>query len=79
MAVYLSLSKTIGKETASWACTLSAAPVAVAGLFHYNGPTLEQFVWGSLKSEVLCAGNRVFISENIYYLALGRKEAVDFD
>ena len=79
VAVYLSLSKTIGKETASWACILSAAPVAAAGFFNYNGLTLEQFVWASLKSEVLCAGNRVFISENIYYLALGRKGAVDFD
>ena len=53
--------------------------MAVAGFFSYNGLTLEQFAWAFLKSEVLCAGNRVFISENIYYLALGRKGAVDFD
>ena len=79
VAVYLSLSETIGKETASWACILSAAPVAVAGFFNYNGLTLEQFAWAFLKSEVLCAGNRVFKAENIYYKALGRKEGTDFD
>lgn len=78
-AVYLSLSETIGKETASWACILSAAPVAVAGFFNYNGLTLEQFAWAFLKSEVLCAGNRVFKAENIYYKSLGRKEDADFD
>ena len=79
VAVYLSLSETIGKEIASWAGILSAAPVAVAGFFNYNGLTLEQFAWAFLKSEVLCAGNRVFEAENIYYKALGRKEGADFD
>ena len=79
VAVYLSLSETIGKEIASWACILSAAPVAVAGFFNYNGLTLDQFAWAFLKSEVLCAGNRVFEAENIYYKALGRKEGADFD
>ena len=71
VAVYLSLSETIGKETASWACILSTAPVAVAGFFNYNGLTLEQFAWAFL--------NRVFKAENIYYKALGRKEGADFD
>ena len=79
LCALLSLSETIGKETASWACILSAAPVAVAGFFNYNGLTLEQFAWAFLKSEVLCAGNRVFKAENIYYKALGRKEGADFD
>ncbi|WP_417083204.1 PrgI family protein [Evtepia gabavorous] len=79
VAVYLSLGETIGKETASWACILSAAPMAAAGFFTYNGLTLEQFAWAFLKSEVLCAGNRVFKAENIYYKVLGRKEREDFD
>lgn len=79
VAVYLSLGETIGKETASWACILSAAPMAAAGFFTYNGLTLEQFAWAFLKSEILCAGNRVFKAENIYYKALGRKEREDFD
>ena len=79
VAVYLSLGETIGKETASWACILAAAPMAAAGLFTYNGLTLGQFAWAVLKSEILCAGNRVFKAENIYYKALGRKEREDFD
>lgn len=79
VAVYLGLGETIGKETASWACILAAAPMAAAGFFTYNGLTLEQFAWAFLKSEILCAGNRVFKAENIYYKALGRKEREDFD
>ena len=79
VAVYLSLGETIGKETASWACILAAAPMAAAGFFTYNGLTLAQFAWAFLKSEILCAGNRVFKAENIYYKALGRKEREDFD
>lgn len=79
VAVYLSLGETIGKETSSWACILAAAPMAAAGFFTYNGLTLEQFAWAFLKSEILCAGNRVFKAENIYYKALGRKEREDFD
>ena len=79
VAVYLSLGETIGKETASWACILAAAPMAAAGFFTYNGLTLEQFAWAFLKSEILCAGTRVFKAENIYYKALGRKEREDFD
>jgi len=77
--IYLSLGSTIGKETASWVCILTAAPVAVAGFFSYNGMTLEQFLWAFVKSEILCAGGRRFVSRNFYYDLLGRKEAIDFD
>ena len=76
VGIYLGLGPVLGKEAAS---ILSTAPVAVAGFFNYNGLTLEQFAWAFLKSEVLCAGNRVFKAENIYYKALGRKEGADFD
>ena len=79
VAVYLGLSGPVGQEIAGWACILSAAPVAVAGFFQYNGLTLEQFLWAVLKSQVLCAGKRVFRAENIYYKALGRREDKDFD
>lgn len=79
VAVYLGLSGPAGQEIAGWACILSAAPVAAAGFFQYNGLTLEQFVWAVLKSQVLCAGKRVFRAENIYYKALGRREDKDFD
>ena len=48
--IYLGLSGIIGKEAASWLCLLVAAPVAIAGFFHYNGMTLEQFLWAFIKS-----------------------------
>lgn len=53
--------------------------MAAAGFFSYNGMTLEQFVWAFIKSELLCAGERRFASENFHYKLLGRKEADDFD
>lgn len=77
--VYLFASQVIGKQTASWLCILAAAPVAVAGFFSYNSLTLEQFLWAVVKSEILCAGNRPFVSENFYYEALHRKGEHDFD
>ena len=79
VAAYLLLGPALGKETASWVCILAAAPVAVAGFFSYNGLTLEQFAWAFLKSEILCAEGRRFVSENFYYNMLGRKEGNDFD
>ena len=63
VAVYLGLGPILGQETASWLCVLAAAPMAVAGFFSYNGLTLEQFAWTFLKSELLCAGGRRFVSE----------------
>ena len=44
----------------------AAAPVAIAGFFHYNGMTLEQFLWAFIKSEILCAGQRRFDSVNLH-------------
>lgn len=79
VVVYLGLGPFIGKDTASWLCILAAAPVALAGFFHYNGMTLEQFAWAFLKSKILCAGNRPFVSENFHYQAIRRKGAKDFD
>lgn len=40
-----------------------------AGFFSYNGMSFEQFVWAVIKSELLFAGNRKYISENPYYEA----------
>ena len=77
--LYLGLGPVIGKETASWVCILAAAPVALAGFFHYNGMTLEQFLWAVVKSEFLFAGGRSFVSENFYYNLLRRKGGQDFD
>ncbi len=79
VGIYLGLGPMLGKETASWLCILAAAPVALAGFFHFNGMTLEQFAWVFLKSEILCAGERRFLSRNLYYEMLKRKEGQDFD
>ena len=60
-------------------CILAAAPIALAGFFNYNGMTLEQFAWAFIKSEILCAGERRFISRNFHYELLKRKGGQDFD
>lgn len=79
VVVYLTCYKTIGKETASWLCILMAVPVAVAGFFTYNGLSFEELIWAFIKSQFLCCNYRKFISENIYYNMLNRKESGDFD
>lgn len=73
VGVYLLAGAFIGKETASWLCILCATPFALAGFFSYNGMTFERFVWAVLKSQVLCAGPRVFKAENLYRKALTKK------
>lgn len=67
--IYLCLGRIIGRETASWLCIVLASPFAAAGFFSYNGMSFEQFVWVVIKSELLFAGNRKYISENPYYEA----------
>ena len=79
VVVYLTCYKTIGKETASWLCILMAVPVAVAGFFTYNGLSFEELIWAFIKSQFLCCNYRKFVSENIYYNMLNRKESGDFD
>ena len=63
VGVYFLIKHVVGPETASWACIVAAAPVAVP--------------W--LKSQILCAGPRTFQSENIYCKALTRKGVHDYD
>lgn len=65
--IYLGLGRLIGRETASWLCIILAAPFAAVGFFSYNGLTFEQFLWAFIKSELLFAGERKYISENPYY------------
>ena len=79
VSIYLLFGPVLGKEAASWVCILAAAPVALAGFFHYNGMTLEQFLWAVVKSEFLFAASRPYVSENFHYKALNRKEDADFD
>ncbi len=73
VGVYLGLGPFIGKETASWACIVAAAPLALAGFFSYNGMTFERFAWAFIKSQFLCAAPRVFRAENIYRKAMTGK------
>ena len=75
VSIYFALRNVLGRETASWACIVAAAPVAVAGFFHYNGLTFEQFVWAFIKSQFLCAAPRAFRADNIYCMALSGKGA----
>ena len=77
--VYLLLGPVIGRETASWLCIVLAAPAAMAGFFSYNGMNFEQFLWAVIKSEVLYAGERRYIGENIYYNCFNRKGRGDVD
>lgn len=77
VGVYFLLKNTAGQETASWACIVAAAPVALAGFFSYHGMTLERFIWAFLKSQVFYAGPRVFRTENIYRRAMGGKGGRD--
>ena len=72
--VYLGLGKVVSKDSASWLCILLAAPMAMAGFFSYNGLNFEQFIWAFIKSEFLCAGERPYISQNLFY---GKDDAID--
>ena len=77
--VFMLFDRFMNRETASWLCIVLASPVAIAGFFSYNGMCFEQFLWAFLKSELRCAGERRYISENIYYSCLNRKGCADFD
>ena len=79
IGTYFLTKGAIGKETASWVCIVAAAPLAVAGFFRYNGLTFEQLVWAFIKSQILCAGPRVFRSENLYCKILNEKEKNIYD
>ena len=63
---YFLLKGTVGKETASWLCMLCAAPLASAGFFKYNGLTFERLLLAMFKTHILCAGRRLYKSENLY-------------
>ena len=66
VAAYFYFRPLLGDEAVSWICIFGACPMAVAGFFHYNGMTLEQFLWAFIKSEILCAGPRRFDSVNLH-------------
>ena len=66
----------VGLVAACGVCFLAAAPIAVTGFFRYNGLTFERFVWAFLKSQVLCAGPRVYRAENIYLQAMPEQRKI---
>ena len=70
VGLYFGMSRIADRETVSWVCIVGAAPIAAAGFFHYNGLTLERFLWAWFKSEFLMASNRVWKSENYYLEAI---------
>ena len=77
VGMYFILKDTLGTETLSWVCMLSAAPFAALGFIKYNGMTAEQFIWAYLKSEILEKKELPFKAKNIYYEAT--KEVMKYD
>lgn len=64
--IYFVFNDALGKETVSWLCIVCAAPLAAAGFFEYDGLTFEKFLSAVWRSCFLCAGPRLWRSENRY-------------
>ena len=67
VGLYFALRGVLDRETLGWLCIVGAAPMAAAGFFHYNGLSLEQFLWAWCKTNFLLAGRRLWHSENYLY------------
>lgn len=57
----------LGEEAVSWICILCAVPTGAAGFIEYNGMYLEQLLWAICKTQLLCAGKRVWRAQNYYF------------
>lgn len=57
----------LGEEAVSWICILCAVPMGAAGFIEYNGMYLEQLLWAICKTQLLCAGKRVWRAQNYYF------------
>lgn len=57
----------LGEEAVSWICILCAVPMGAAGFIEYNGMHLEQLLWAICKTQLLCAGKRVWRAQNYYF------------
>ncbi len=77
VGMYFLLNNSLGTETVSWVCMLSAAPFAALGFIKYNGMTAEQFIWVYIKSEFLEKKELPFKAKNIYYETT--KEVMKYD
>lgn len=64
--IYFVFNGALGKETVSWLCIVCAAPLAAAGFFEHDGLTFEKFLHAVWRSCFLCAGPRLWRSENRY-------------
>lgn len=74
VGAYFGLQNVLGQETVSWVCVLCAAPFAIAAFFSYNGMNLEKFIVAWFRSEFLCAGPRLFKTDNTYRMLLAEVE-----
>ena len=79
-----------GLSTRQFICAVLAVGAAIGTYFLTKGAigketaswvclTFEQFVWAFIKSQILCAGPRVFHSENLYCKILSEKEKNIYD
>ena len=59
VGLYFALRGVLDCEMLGWLC--------IVGFFHYNGLTLEQFLWAWCKTNFLLAGRRLWHSENYLY------------
>lgn len=66
VAIYFSLSKTLGADITSYICIASAVPFAVLGFFNYHSMSAEKFLITFIRSELL--EKKIFLSSprNIY-------------
>lgn len=68
---FLLTKPTLGMETASWICVLSAFPFILMGFVRYNGLTFEKFLLAWFRSEVLMPRHLVLRNSNLYGQILG--------
>lgn len=67
VGLHFALRGVLDRETLGWLCIVGTAPMAAAGFFHYNGLSLEQFLWAWCKTNFLLASRRLWHSENYLY------------
>lgn len=63
-ALYFLLKDSLGTETVSWVCILTAFPFAFLGFVKYHGMPAEKFIWAFIRSELL--EPQVFVSRCSY-------------